>query len=397
MTREDIQQVALTAQNKSLLIEAATGVGKTLIALLKTRSVKPTETILVVVPYRVLKNNWKDEYIKWGYSEYLPQTKFICYRSFPKLKGKKFDVVIYDECHHLSQRCQEAVPYIISNINILLSATISPKQLDTFKRLFPNLGRISVTTQDAISNNILPKPRIIEIPLELDNQSYSKLYMIKPKARDRKFITFDLWDKWKWYYYKKKLNIGVTINCSEEEYYSLLSNDIKYFKNKYIETVKTLYKNKWLKLENDRLKWLSDVKTDYVISILSQLSNFRTLTFCNGINHTEKLGKYAINSRNKNSKIYLEQFNKGNINHITACTMLDEGVNLLDCQIAIFAHINSSQRMAVQKIGRVLRHPNPIIILPYFKNTHEEDLVIKMLEQYDESLIEIQNYSKLTL
>lgn len=397
MTREDIQQVALASNNKALLIEAATGVGKTLIALLKTKQVQSTEKILVVVPYKVLKGNWKDEYLKWGYDKYLPQTEFVCYRSFPKLKGRKFDVIIYDECHHLSPRCQAAIPYITSNINILLSATVSWAKKETLKKVFPDLGRIKVTTQDAIDSNILPKPRIIKIPLSLNAFDNSQTYLIKPKARIKITVTISEWEKWRWYYYKHKIQKGVRIICSEQDYYDLLTSDIAYNKQQYIDTVSNFSKAKWLKLENNRLKWLSDVKTIYVQSILSQLSTFRTLTFCNGIDHTERLGKYAINSKNKDSAMYLDQFNNGQINHITACTMLDEGVNLTDCQVAVFAHINASDRMQVQKVGRVLRHPNPIILLPYFKNTREEEIVVRMLEQYDASLIEVQNYAKLTL
>ena len=71
--------------------------------------------------------------------------------------------------------------------------------------------------------------------------------------------------------------------------------------------------------------------------------------------------------------------------------MLDEGINLNDCQVGIFAYINSSERMQIQKIGRILRHKNPVIILPYFVNTREEEIVEKMLQQYDKSLIETQS------
>ena len=55
------------------------------------------------------------------------------------------------------------------------------------------------------------------------------------------------------------------------------------------------------------------------------LGEHRTLIFCNSIEQTEMLGEYCINSKNKKSVEYLEAFNKGKIDHITACNMLNEG------------------------------------------------------------------------
>lgn len=36
--------------------------------------------------------------------------------------------------------------------------------------------------------------------------------------------------------------------------------------------------------------------------------------------------------------------------------------------------------MQVQKIGRLLRHKNPYLIVPYFRNTRDEEIVTKMFE-----------------
>ena len=55
-------------------------------------------------------------------------------------------------------------------------------------------------------------------------------------------------------------------------------------------------------------------------------------------------------------------------------------VNLEDCQYGIFAMLNSSERMTVQKIGRLIRHKEPVIIIPYYRGTRDEELVTKMTE-----------------
>ena len=115
-----------------------------------------------------------------------------------------------------------------------------------------------------------------------------------------------------------------------------------------------IIKNKWLKLCGDRLKILSNWRTDYSIKLLKYLDKYRTLTFCNSIEQTQILGKYCINSKNKSYQTILSLFNSGKINHITACSMLDEGANLSNCQIGIYAILNSSERLIKQKLGRLL-------------------------------------------
>lgn len=62
-------------------------------------------------------------------------------------------------------------------------------------------------------------------------------------------------------------------------------------------------------------------------------------------------------------------------------------MNLTNCQVGIYANLNSSKAIIKQRMGRLLRHPNPIIIVPYFKNTREEELVQTMLEDYNPDLV----------
>ena len=130
------------------------------------------------------------------------------------------------------------------------------------------------------------------------------------------------------------------------------------------------------------LKYLADCKTDFVKKILWTYSNYRTLTFCKDIKHTEQLGKYPINSKNIEATKNLQLFNTGKIKHITACQQLNEGVSLHKCQIGIFAYLNSNSRILCQKIGRILRHSKPIVYIPYYEGTREEEIVNKILLLY---------------
>jgi len=73
-------------------------------------------------------------------------------------------------------------------------------------------------------------------------------------------------------------------------------------------------------------------------------------------------------------------------------------VNLTNCRIGIFCNLNSSEIVVKQRVGRILRHKSPIIIIPYFKDTREEELVQKMVEEYsEESIVTINNINEIKL
>lgn len=73
-------------------------------------------------------------------------------------------------------------------------------------------------------------------------------------------------------------------------------------------------------------------------------------------------------------------------------------VNLTNCRIGVYATLNSSERMITQKLGRILRHPKPIIIIPYYKYTRDEEIVQKMCENYNPDLIKtITNLNEIQL
>lgn len=69
-------------------------------------------------------------------------------------------------------------------------------------------------------------------------------------------------------------------------------------------------------------------------------------------------------------------------------------VNLSSCRVGIYASLNSSERIIKQKLGRILRHKDPIIIIPYFKETRDEEIVKRMCEDYNPQLINVINNIK---
>lgn len=359
MNREETTSLALSAIDKAkfLILELATGYGKTKIAIDCVnhicKKIDHQPSILILVAKTVHKQTWKDELRKWGGINSNDIT-IECYESFKKYRNRTFDIIISDEAQHLSELRLEILNTLtIKEAFIGLSATIKKDMKLYFKYVY-HAEIISCGLKTAIESEILPEPKVYLLPLLLDSKTFS--YKIN--------------------------KFGKEIITTQRGYYTQLSSQIDWYKNKYMNSRNNGIKTKWLSLANQRLKWCAEQKEGIVLKILDKLKKQRTLTFCNNIEEAERLGKYNITSKNKDSIKNLQLFNSGKIKHITACHILNEGVNLTNCRVGIFCNLNSSEIITKQRMGRLLRHKFPVIILPYFKGTREEDLVFKMIQEY---------------
>lgn len=381
MTREEARDEILSIESPNILCELPTSFGKTKVALdlmRKRLSVDKGARILIVVPRLVLMDNWREEFVKWGVEDYLPFTEFVTYVSLPKKAGT-WDMIIFDEVHHLSERCRDSINDFDVKYCTLLSATVGRELKKELIALFTDLYIYKVSIKQAIQEEILPDPRVYLIPLTLDNTK-TNCEIIKNKSQKIELII----PYSQRFQYAKVKNRRIVIKCTQKQYYDDMSAMIAWYKNKMFNDV---FKSLFLRASGNRLKWLSEQKSGHVKILLDRLRSQRTLTFCNGIPQTEELGKYCINSKNKASEENLHKFNEGKVDHITACNMLDEGMNLTNCRVGVYAVLNSSDRMIKQKLGRLLRHPDPIIIIPYFQGTREEEIVETMLADYNPKLV----------
>ena len=389
MNRKQAQEEIMNIKSNAILCELPTSFGKSKIGIDLALRDTP-KSILIVVPRLVLINNWKKEFIKWGFENLLEILQFSTYVGLNKHVESEWDCVIFDEVQHMSERCREFVSTMNISHSIMLSATVTRDMKWELGQLFPDFQCYTVKMKEAIDNEILPDPRVFLIPLDLDNTHAVYTMIEHPKAR----IIRECLYKDRWSYLKDK-SVQVHIKCTAYQYVQELGNKIEFWKRQYMRTRDERVKTKWLFLAGQRLKFLSQVKNPIILSLLEKLSSERVLTFCSSIEQTEVLGKNCINSKNKESSIILDMFNHKKIDHITACNMLNEGMNLVDCRVGLYANLNSSDIIIKQRLGRILRHKDPIIIIPYFSGTREEELVEKMLEDYNPELVVKTNLSEI--
>jgi superfamily II DNA or RNA helicase len=387
MTREEHSNriLELSALHNYLLLRLPTSFGKSKIALdiiRKHSEGKLIYNVLIVIPRLVLIDNWKDEIKKWNTPENI-KFDFTTYVSLHKHAEPAWDMIIFDETHHFTENCLEVMDSYKYERVICMSATIPKEQRWRLKEAFRGIQEYSVTARMAIEDEILPDPKVLFIPMILDNTKITQVY-IRNKSKGGVPV--------KVYYFQKRSTLGVKnrpvhILCTEQEYYNEISSMIDWWKQKFMSSSEVYAKNNWLRLAKERLNWLAERKNQFVLSLLDTLGDRRVLTFCTSILQTEQLGKYCINSKNKESLNNLSKFNDGEINHITACGMLNEGMNLVNCQIGIYANIGSSEIVEIQRLGRTLRHKNPLLIIPYYVGTREEEIVKKMTRNYNEELM----------
>lgn len=391
MTREEIynQCVQKIDKTNTLLLEAATGTGKTKISidlvnhLIESSQFPEPVSILILVAKRVHKQTWKDEIEKWGGFRNQTSVTLECYESMHKHLDEHFNIILADEVHHIgSEKRLELFSYIRYDKFVGLSATI-PRKLKSWFRYTRHAEIVSCDLIEAIESDILPEPQILLFPLLIDSRLIpTETWEIN--ARQKGCVMHgDIKDIWT---YKRK-KVHAILSCTQQEKLREFNKLIEYEKQQYMRTNNQSFKQAWLYHAGKRLEWLTDIKLPVIKDILRHLKNKRTITFCKTIEQAEKVGKFCIHSKNSDAQKLYDDFNQKKINHITAVNILNENANLVDCKYAVFSNLSSSDIVIPQRIGRSLRHKSPVIIIPYYKETREQEIVEKMFADYDKRFI----------
>ena len=394
MTREEVKDTCIKSIGKSdfLLLELPTGFGKSklsidLVSYLAVTKYKGEQvSMLLLVAKKVHKTTWKAEFDKWGGINVNTLT-IECYESLKNYENSHFDIIVMDEVHHIGSDLRLDILSTIDYGNIIgLSATI-PRKLKSCLQTEYHAKVVSCNVVKAIEDNVLPEPKIVLFPLQLDRVYPTEILEINPKAKGKVYQgTYK--ELWKY----KRRNLHALISCTQRQRVNEYNGDILRKKNLFLKTRQQFLKTQWLKIQwlmecDKRIKYLANLKNDIVLSILKMLKNSRTITFCKTIEQAEELCEYCIHSKNKDSDIIYKQFNDKKINHIASVNILNENANLVDCKYAIFANYSSSETIGPQRIGRSLRHKSPVIIMPYYENTREQEIMEDMIKDFSKDCI----------
>ena len=389
MTREEIYQACLDVIHKSkcLLLESATGTGKSKVSIdlvnqLCSTIYKGKKVKMLLLVHRIVhKITWRDEIAKWKGLD-VDILDVACYASLHKFYKKHYDVLVCDEVHHIGSELKlEQLKGLSFDYLIGLSATIPRKTKQYFKYKY-NANFVTCDIVEAINDGILPEPEILLYPLQVENTRLSETIEVNPKSNGPIFQG-EYKDLWKF----KKTKQHAILRCTQRQKLNELNSLIDWEKKKYMQTRNPGMRKSWLYHGGKRLEFLADCKVPIVKMILQHLDEYRTITFCKTIEQSEELGKWCIHSKNGKATQYYDDFNAKKIDHITAVNILNENANLVDCKYAIFTNFSSSEICMPQRLGRSMRHPKPVIIMPYYEGTREQEIVEQYLEGFNKDYI----------
>jgi superfamily II DNA or RNA helicase len=391
-TREEAatQAVRLAKLHNNLILQWATGLGKSKAAIDIIKDSKP-KTILLVVAEVAHKDNWYEEFIKWNAEKYWLNVTIDCYASLKLHRDKKYDMLILDEGHHSDTEIRtDILSSMEVNKVLVLSATLGYDKINILESIFGKFHKFSISLSYAIDNELLPTPKIYLIPLSLDIKRRD-LEIVFKRGKEKNYVykacLFN--DRWKYISKKKEYpNLHLTIMCTQREKYQYLSDQFEYYKGLYLRSRQEFQKVKWLQTGSERKRFLGNIKTAAVEYFLENLSDKRYICFCASIEQAEKLGKeYCIHSERKDSQEVIDKFNKKEIDHLYAVNMLQEGQNLKDIEAGIIVQLDGAERAFIQKFGRTLRADSPEQYIFYYKNTRDEEYLEKALQDINANYI----------
>lgn len=414
--REKLFQKVLTAyKSRHLLLEAATGSGKSLAAI---KLIEEKQRWLIVVPKLVLIENWKEQFIEHGHEAKLKQIDFIAYASLEKWQatGKKRNIIL-DEAHNMNERRYVAIKDILnmtplSKVStgvghlIALSGSIEEERRYLLHRLgISKLNTVKFTTDDAVGANIIADYRVLVVHLPL-NDTYNQILSI---------------NKWKKSYDKTEKYVYSLLDDKTEELLEFkieASESLK--KNKTVLTVledqiitnptletalsEALVKNDVLKAEFadidkkslymtlDRMRFIYNSPSKLIAAklILKQLNlDRRILTFGSSIEQIEKLCDFTHHSKKSKKDTDFTDFKKGTINRLGAIQTIAEGVNIPNLNTVFVVQSMSKIRHMIQRLGRMLRidKENPdkkaTLIVLSIDDTQDEKWVRNSLSYFD--------------
>jgi len=347
----DYQLEALMAwfrNDRKGIIELPTGTGKTYIGMkVLEYYYNKGRNVMVVVPTEILLRQWREKILKYTIVKphevgllYGREKSFkrvtisivnTCVKYLDRVKSC-FDLFILDEVHHyFAPVWSKLISEIYDNKDILgLSATVERSDR-----------------------------RHLNSPLKV---IYRKSYVY---MQSRGYVA------------PIKVYIRrVPLTSEEMLEYSELENAIRNVNNK-LESAKHFGSEKEVRalekklmiLVNKRKQLCSEAvnKLPVVLDIIKENEGSKIIVFTESIRTVVQLKEYlerhgvrcgVVHNKVKNRKMVLEMWRRGVFNVLLTVRVLDEGIDVPDCNVAIIVSNSLAKRQLIQRIGRTVR-PRP--------------------------------------
>ena len=312
MTRQELQAEfckSIIDNKYSGVFVASPRVGKTRPVLEALKHIQHLK-ILIIVPFKPVKESWEREMVTWGYKGEL---QIILRNSLHTIDLSEFDLIVKDECHLTSEK----------EFSILVAAK---------KPICAITGTLGKNAKAKLQYRLGLKEKF--------------RYEVKDAIEDKIISDFNLNVH---YCYLDNKEKSIDINgelFTEQQAYNKFTNNINYFEEIENNNLKLLYSGK-----RARLIYSSVDKIEKCKALVAKKK--RVLVFTQLTNVANYLCRKSFHSKKPDLQI-LEDFKTGKINKLAVVNTINMGVTILNLKHAIIQQLNSKEETAVQRILRVM-------------------------------------------
>jgi hypothetical protein len=265
---------------------------------------------LIAYPDDPVKKSWEKEFKEIGFDN--ANIQFTTHRSLEKRVGEKWDLLVLDEIHLLSEAQKEAVNKIEAKEVLGLTGTMTEW---TERDLGRDLDLYTVAyypIEQAIEEGVITDYEITVIKVPLDTRE--KIYKKGTRSEKQQF------DAYGWVIEKNK--------AEGMDTFKLRLGRMRIIQN----SIAKLKATKW---------------------ILSQAPKERILVFCGVTAIADKLECPSYHSLSKEKAIF-EEFASGKGNHLAVCKLGNTGVTYKPLNRVLVNYFDSNGENLAQKLNRAM-------------------------------------------
>jgi superfamily II DNA or RNA helicase len=315
--------------------------------------------ILIAYPDVKIKDSWEQDFESRGYKN--PNITYTTHLSLHKHTIKRYDMLIVDEIHLLSDAQMDACVEVIDNADSVLGLTgtlssWTEAELDQRLRL-PVIAHYPI--EQAIEEGVIVDYQITVLKVPLDNKI---ILPIKGKERTEK----KHFDACSW-----------VIDKLEKE-----------GKNTMM-----------LRLKRMRLIQNSVAKLALTRQLLQKYNQERVLVFCGTTDMADSLGIASHHSKSGDKEAF-KRFAEGEGNHMAVVKIGNTGVTYKPLNKVVLNYFDSNAENLAQKVNRcmAMEYNNPDkkadIYIISTDEPVEEKWLNKALEFFDKEKIRVVNVSR---
>lgn len=349
-------------------LEFATGVGKTMSAMIAIKKLRKTNKNLkvnVVVPTKYLKAQWEKELKNQKI------TKVNVYVINTYLKSQpETDLLILDEIHNYGSEQRIKIFDFKYSYILGLTATIYRKDMmhQVIEKYAPVVDTIDL--EEAREEGYVSDYIVYNLGITLSEQD-KMYYTFLNKEFYKHFAVFG-----------RDFNLAMSCLADKNarERYSKLSG---------LEPDKLAFHavrfNKFMQLRKNFLYNLPS-KADVAKTILAKFPETKTITFSENTDFADKLTElipdsvsYHSNLKKSDKNLSLEKFHSNKARVINSSKALDEGTDIGDIELVIITSSRAVERVNTQRTGRGIRFkPNKLAVIVniYVKKSKDEEWLL---------------------